>query len=329
MNSDIATTAPVLPEAKMHLIRPAEPAIGRVLATEACLKGKSDKFVRHIVIDVSGTELAGNFLAGQSFGVIPPGVDDRGRPHKIRLYSISSPTWGEDGQGREIAIVAERLIDERKPQRPDDDPHDRSLFLGVCSNYLCDRRVGDELTITGPNGRSFLLPVNPSDHDYVFIATGTGIAPFRAMAKELLERPGGPCDSRIHLVAGSAYTTNLIYDDLFRGFADTHENFNYHTAISREPTSGSGSGIYVDAAFEGALDHGLREVLTSGRALIYICGALGMQFGIYRVLARYGAAAGFLNIKDDELVAMDPNDWPEERMKRSVRPTKRCMVEVY
>ena len=73
-----------------------------------------------------------------------------------------------------LTECAKRLIEERKPQRPDDDPDDHSLFLGVCSNYLCDINPGDEVLVTGPSGKRFLLPANPEEHDFLFIAAGTG-----------------------------------------------------------------------------------------------------------------------------------------------------------
>ena len=183
--------APVLPAVRMNLIRPKAPAMGRVVSNELCMNGKSASFVKHLVLDVSGTPLAGNFRAGQSFGVIAPGTDERDRPHKVRLYSVACPSWGEDGGGNLVSTTPKRLIDEYQPQKPTADPTDHRLFLGVCSNYLCDIQEGDEVAVTGPNGKRFLLPEDIEAHNYLFIATGTGIAPFRGMLMELLERPGG------------------------------------------------------------------------------------------------------------------------------------------
>ena len=53
----------------MHLVSPAKPVAGRLVCSQVCTNGKSNSFVRHIAIDVSGTPLEGNFLVGQSFGV--------------------------------------------------------------------------------------------------------------------------------------------------------------------------------------------------------------------------------------------------------------------
>ena len=174
-------TEPILPEAKMHVVMPTAPVAGKIHATRLCMKGKSASIIRHVEIDVSGTPLEGSFRAGQSFGVVASGTDAHGKSHKVRLYSLASPSWGEDGHGRVIATTPKRVISEREPQKVGDDANDHSLFLGLCSNWLCDRRAGDAVDVSGPNGKRFLLPTDPSQHDYLFLATGTGIAPFISM----------------------------------------------------------------------------------------------------------------------------------------------------
>jgi len=278
---------PLLPEAQMHLVTPAKPVIGRLVCSEVCTNGKCNSFVRHIGIDVSGTPLEGNFLVGQSFGVIPPGVDKNGKPHQVRLYSVASPSWGDDGRGKVLSTTVKRVIDEFKPQCPEDDPEDHSLFLGVCSNFLCDIKLGTEVMVTGPNGKRFLLPVNPSEHDYLFIATGTGIAPFRGMVLELLTNPRGKCTSDIHLVMGSPYTSDLMYDDLFRRLQAEHSNFHYHTAISREMRPDGRRGLYVDRLIDEQIAT-FGPLLQNPRTLVYVCGLAGMQIGLFKVLAKHG-----------------------------------------
>lgn len=319
------TADPVLPDAKMNVVLPTKPVVGRVVSTQLCTKGKSASFIRHVAIDVSGTPLAGNFLVGQSFGIIPPGMDEKGKPHKVRLYSVASPSYGEDGQGNIISTTPKRVIEEL--HTGDEDPQDHSLYLGVCSNYLCNLKVGDEVLVAGPNGKRFLLPVNAEEHDYLFIATGTGIAPFRGMAMELFEGPNGPTRSQVHLLMGAPYTTDLLYDDLFVRLAEKHENFHYHTAISRERRSDGRPGLYVDRLMEERLDV-FRPLLENPRTLIYICGLMGMQVGIFTALATHGLDGGYINVKE-ELAGIDPSKWEPQQVKRYARPTARCMLEVY
>jgi ferredoxin--NADP+ reductase len=316
---------PVLPEISVNLVRPTDPAIGRVVANELCTKGgrKASGFIRHVAIDVSGTPLEAGFVAGQSFGVLPPGEDAKGKPHKLRLYSIASPTRGEDGEGAVLSTTVKRVVDEHWD--------DHGLFTGVCSNYLCDTQVGDEVRVTGPSGKRFVLPADPSAHDFVFFATGTGIAPFRAMILDLLEA-GVP--SRVALVMGVPYTTDLIYDDDFRELAEKHENFRYITAISREPQSDTDRKLYVQERIGcdplGDAEGSLRAMLADGRTLVYVCGLAGMELGIFRAiyetLGRDGAAPLFS--VDDE-IASDPSSWNRRMINRQIKASRRVFLEVY
>jgi len=335
--SDHATVnEPSMPEAAMHLVPPTAPTTATVTSSALCTKGKSASVVRHVCIDVGGTPLEGRFLAGQSFGVVPPGVDANGKPHKVRLYSIASPGYGEDGHGRVLSTTVKRLIDERKPQRPGDDPDDHGLFLGVCSNFLCDRKAGDQVQVTGPAGKRFLLPTDRNAHDYLFVATGTGIAPFRGMIHELLVGPPEgtparaawrPCTASITLVMGAPYTTDLIYDEWFAGLAGANRNFTYHTVTSRESASTPGRGAYVHQFMDGIIDS-LRPTLAGPRGLVYLCGLAGMQVGVYRMLARHGLGDQYLSLHE-ELAGTAPDAWTEDQLRRRVHATRRCMVEVY
>jgi len=322
----MAMSDPILPDVQIKLVKPTDPVLGRVVSNDLCMNGKSASFVKHTVFDVSGTPLAGNFSAGQSFGVVAPGLDDRGKPHKVRLYSVACPSWGEDGEGNVISTTPKRLIDEYVPQSGGDDPSRHHLFLGVCSNYLCDLQVGEQVRLTGPNGKRFLLPADPNAHDYLFLATGTGIAPFRGMLLELLENPAGACESQIHLVMGSPYTTDLLYHDLLLRLSGQHQNFHYHTAISREDAS-DGAGRYVDGLLNEGMDT-FGPLLDSSRTLIYLCGLDGMRVGLYRTLAAHGLDAGYIRI-DPALGARSPDDWGTADMRRGVKPTGRCLIEVY
>ncbi len=308
---------PQFGDVQMHVVKPKAPVVGRVVESTPCLKGRSASYVRHIAIDVSGTPLAGTFRAGQSFGVIPPGENEKGKPHAVRLYSISAPTWGEDGQGDVVSTTCKRLIDEYS----DSDSDDHHLFVGVCSNYLCDLKVGDEVLVSGPAGKRFLLPTDTAAHDYVFVATGTGIAPFRGMVSELLEHPDGPSTSEIHLVVGVPYGTDLMYDDWFRDLAERHEHFHYHTVISRPDV---GRRMYVDQYIVETEDP-FHRVLSSDRSLLYICGIEGMQVGIYRLLQTLGVAGDYLQLPEEglDLAAAD------HAVIKRIKPAARCMVEVY
>ena len=48
---------------------------------------------------------------------------------------------------------------------------------GVASNFLCDASPGTEVQLTGPVGKTMLMPEATPDADLIMVATGTGIAP--------------------------------------------------------------------------------------------------------------------------------------------------------
>ncbi|MBX3364820.1 MAG: hypothetical protein KF866_08660 [Phycisphaeraceae bacterium] len=310
---------PALVDVRMHLARPDRPVVARVVENRRCTaSAKAAAFVRHITFDLSGTVLEGQFVAGQSFGVLPPGLDDKGKPHKLRLYSLASPTVGEDGQGRIVATTVKRNIVE--------DPVSNKLHLGVASNFLCDSQPGDEVRLTGPNGKRFVLPADPGAHDYFFIATGTGIAPFRGMLLDLL---AAEVPSRITLITGVAYASDLLYHDELVSHALKHPNFTYLTAISRERQPDGAPPMYVQDRLGREIDR-LGEILASDRSLIYICGVAGMELGIFQRLTDVldtEARQGFLEI--DPEVAQNTATWDRWMIHKQVRPTRRVFLEVY
>ncbi|MCA9273622.1 MAG: hypothetical protein KDA31_11325, partial [Phycisphaerales bacterium] len=253
-----------------------------------------------------------------SFGVCPPGTDDKGRPHQQRLYSIASPTRGEDGKGNVLSTTVKRLIDEHW------DTH--GLFTGLASNYLCDLNVGDEVEVFGPNGKRFLLPVNQDDYNYLFIATGTGIAPFRGMLMDLYEHRGPESAA---LLMGTPYATELMYHDQFTLLERENKSFTYLTALSRERQKDCEQGLYVQDRLETHREP-MTEVLSRPNTLIYICGLVGMEIGIFQQMARMlpePILSQYLGI--DEEVRGDVDSWTRKMLHRQIKPTRRVFVEVY
>ncbi|MEO0511319.1 MAG: hypothetical protein AAF108_00260 [Planctomycetota bacterium] len=322
--SDLAV--PTLPSVEMHLHRPNEPVEATVVKNEVCTASrKASGWVRHIEFDVSRTDIAGRFRAGQSFGVVPPGTTDKGVPHKVRLYSISSPTRGEDGAGRTLATTVKRTIDEHWD--------DHSLFTGVASNYLCDREPGDTVMVAGPNGKRFLLPEDPSKHRFLFFATGTGIAPFRGMLGDLYGSgaasvAGSPPDAT--LVMGVPYATDLIYHNDLLELAGSPAPFSYLTAVSRETQPDVDRRLYVQDRLETNRDE-LTALLEDERTLVYICGIAGMELGIFQQLAACLPGSkldAYLEV-DPELAGVPPAEWTRKLIPRKLKPTKRVFLEVY
>ncbi len=319
MSDKPAVKEPVLSTVQMHLARPNDPVTVTITKNELCTASKKAAgYVRHVEFDVSGTPLEGNCHAGQAIGILTPGEDEKGKPHKVRLYSLSSHAGGEDGNGKKYAVTVKRTIDEHWDNN--------SLFLGVASNYFSDRQPGDEIRISGPNGKRFVLPENPNDHDYSFFATGTGIAPFRGMVKQLIE---SGCSSEITLVAGAPYSTDLLYHDYFLSIANEHKNFRYLTAISRERQDDGHDRLYVQDRIRTNRDELLPQ-FASERNLVYICGLAGMELGIFQqlALAMQGEKLGQYIDADPEAMR-DIRGWDRRMLHKQVRPTRRVLMEVY
>lgn len=321
-NTDVPGV-PELAPAQMLLVPANAPVTVRVVENRRCTASqKAAGVVRHVAFDISGTPLAGNFIAGQSFGVLPPGVDAKGLPHKLRLYSVASPRQGEDGNGTVIATTVKRLIDENWETQ--------KLHLGVCSNYLCDLRVGDEVRLSGPNGKRFVLPLDVNAHDYVFFATGTGIAPFRGMLMELAHagfgvNPTQGASGRAILVLGAAYATDLSYHAELTRWASEYPWFEYVTAISRERST-EGAPAYVQDRI--VRDQSVARLLEGPRTLAYVCGIAGMELGIFQKMAIALSANGcsqYLGLDG----APDPSAWDRRMIPRQIKPTRRVFLEVY
>src|SRR6185437_11372233 len=84
---------------------------------------------------------------------------------------------------------------------------------GFMSNFLCDMREGQEIRCQGPFGDFILrLPLR----DTIFIATGTGIAPFRGMLHWLLADPSRHQYKQFWLVFGNRTEADTYYHQEFQ-----------------------------------------------------------------------------------------------------------------
>jgi ferredoxin--NADP+ reductase len=63
--------------------------------------------VQHIKIDLSGSNYY--YVEGQSAGIIPDGTDEKGKPHKLRLYSIASTRHGDDMDDKTVSLCVRQL----------------------------------------------------------------------------------------------------------------------------------------------------------------------------------------------------------------------------
>lgn len=103
---------------------------------------------------------------------------------------------------------------------------------GLGTTYLFDEaKVGTEITFKGPAG-VFYLPEDVSNKHLVFICTGTGVAPFRSMIFDLINKQK-PFKS-IHLIFGTRTAEGILYRKEFEKLAAEREDFTYDVTLSRE-----------------------------------------------------------------------------------------------
>lgn len=245
--------------------KPSGPTTARVLSNINITPQSEDDW-HHLVLQLNVGDY--NYLEGQSLGVIAPGEDERGKSHKVRLYSIASARGGEAGQAGTATISVKRLVYHLP---------DGKRVLGVASDYICNLQVGQEVTVTGPAGKAFVLP-KADNVDLLLFATGTGVAPFRAFLYRLFSETR--YRGNVTLFYGVRRKTDLAYmndvnNDLesFRDFP----NLRIVTALSREvPT---GPKVYVQNRL---LEHSdeVWQTIKRENFAVYICGIKGMEKGI-------------------------------------------------
>ena len=127
----------------------------------------------------------------------------------------------------------------------------------LTSELAVDMAVGDEVTLRGPYGE--LVLEEPTTRDVVFLATGTGVAPFKGMIdycfeEGLDEYRGEPRD--VWLFLGAAWEDTLPYREVFEAYAAERENFHFVPTLSRESylTDWDGETAYVQYALAKYLD---------------------------------------------------------------------------
>jgi ferredoxin--NADP+ reductase len=99
------------------------------------------------------------------------------------------------------------------PDTGKEDPNKK----GVCSNFLCDAPPGTTISVAGPVGKTMLLPKDPTK-DVIMVATGTGIAPFRAFLHRLFSEntvARHMFSGLGWLILGVPTRSGLLYDEEF------------------------------------------------------------------------------------------------------------------
>ena len=269
----------------VNLFNRSKPAIATVTGTYRLTSEDSTTDIRHLILDFGDTPFP--VLEGQSIGIAPPGVDAKGEPHRIRLYSVASPRHGERPNHNNLSLTVKRVEG------------------GVCSNYVCDLKKGDKVTVTGPFGSTFLMPDDPMAN-IVMVCTGTGAAPFRGMTEwRRRTQPNAP--GKLVIFFGARRPEELPYFGPLQKVPQTL--LDKHFAWSRVPGEPK---VYVQDLMRKESAK-MIELLKSDRTHIYMCGLKGMETGVDEALRDACRSAGL--------------NW--EALRKEMRDEGRYHVETY
>ena len=217
--------------------------------------------IHHVVLDFGSLPFP--VLEGQSIGIIPPGTDDKGKPHLLRMYSVASPRDGERTGHNNLSLTVKRVVEDQEGKP----------FKGVGSNYVCDLKKGDKVQVTGPYGSTFLMPNHPGS-SIMMICTGTGSAPMRAMTERRRRRIDLNEGGDLALFFGARTPAELPY---FGPLMKLPKEFiDIHFAFSRVPDEPK---RYVQDAIREQADKVIKMLLDD-ECYIYICGLKEMEKGV-------------------------------------------------
>jgi CDP-4-dehydro-6-deoxyglucose reductase, E3 len=186
------------------------------------------------------------FLPGQYINVI-------GHGGLRRSYSLASA--GPSEEGLEL--------------------HVRAVEGGAMSTYWFNQaKIDDLLRLQGPRGTFFLRDV--SGRNLIFLATGTGIAPVKAMLEALVTLAPGSGPASVTVLWGGR-----VPADLYLNIARMPAIHRYIPVLSR-----------ADDAWEGARGH-VQDVLLDerpdlGNAVVCACGSDAMIHDARQALMRAG-----------------------------------------
>jgi len=170
------------------------------------------------------------FLPGQYVNIQVPGTD------QTRSYSFSSGPRAD-----EVAFLL------------------RNTDTGALPTYLRERaKEGDRVEFQGPLGSFYLRPVQ---RPVLFLAGGTGLAPFLSMLHKLAQ---DGADHPIHLIFGVTNDPDLVKMEELEAYAQQIPSFSFACTVADESSSYPNKG-YVTRYIEP-------EHLNGGDVDVYLCG---------------------------------------------------------
>jgi NAD(P)H-flavin reductase len=214
--------------------------------------------VRELTFEREGAQFS--FLSGQWVSVvIGDQLDERGRPLR-RSYSLASVP---------------------RPQSPRFELVVTQVDGGVGSTWLHGLQPGARVEVKGPQGH-FVRPADAGPS--LFVATGTGIAPFRGMIADALA--AGRTDP-LWLLFGVRTPADALYGEEFEALAAKHRHLRFLLTLSRPPAGWAGRTGYVQTH---TLSLWSELKALGGTPQAYVCGVKKMLLEVRDLLKAQGGA---------------------------------------
>ncbi|CAH2074437.1 unnamed protein product, partial [Iphiclides podalirius] len=202
-------------------------------------------------------------------------------PLQPRFYSISSsPIAHPKRLHLTVAVVTYRTQDGEGP-----------VHYGVCSNYLMDRKPGDEVYLFIRSAPNFHLPQDLTV-PLILIGPGTGIAPFRGFwhhRKAQLTSRSRPTAGPVWLFFGCRTKTMDLYREEKEQALKEGVLSKVFLALSREKNIPK---MYVQELAENEGSE-IYELLVNRGAHFYVCGDCKMAEDVHQklkgIIKKHGA----------------------------------------
>jgi ferredoxin-NADP reductase len=139
-----------------------------------------------------------------------------------RAYSIASPPPKDLVHAEYIELIIKHVPD------------------GKMTSHLFNLEPGSEVQVEGPFGQFILKePIQEGD---IFMATGSGIAPFMAMLRKVFRDHNS---KQFYLFFGVRNSEEIIYRDELELWAHKHKNFHPIICLSEDEADWDGEVGYV------------------------------------------------------------------------------------
>jgi len=146
---------------------------------------------------------------------------------------------------------------------------------GLFSNYLFEEaEVNDVLRIEGPLGTFFFR--NSNKNNIIFLATGTGIAPIKAILEQMNYDNSSVLNKNIYVFFGGRYPQDLFWKPEFNSLKVT-----FIPVLSQKTENWEGSTGYVQEIV-------LSKLINLSDAVVYACGSEKMIIDSKIILTQNG-----------------------------------------